>query len=99
MIWRGVSRTEWRCAALVTTVSLASTLLLLYFAASVDDITLRRHARLEQLAGFSTMTTLPRADAVGDLADLFAGHVLTPEPAPWGAFFALRASSPQRGSR
>ena len=95
MIWRGVSRAEWLCAALVTTVSIASTLLLQFHAASVDAITQRRHARLEQLAEYSAMTVLPRPETVGDLADLFDGHVLTPEPAPWGAFFALRATSRQ----
>jgi len=99
VIWRDVSRAEWLCAALVTTLSIASTLLLKHYTASVDDITERRHARLERLAEFAAMTTAPRPEAVGDLADLFAGHVLSPEPAPWGAFFALQASASPRGNR
>ena len=59
MIWREVSRTEWLCAALVTTVSVASTLLLMRYAASVDELTERKQVKFECKEAAPAMTSLP----------------------------------------
>ena len=65
MIWRGVSRTEWSCAALVTAVSVASTLLLMWYAAAVDEITDCRQARFESQGEFAPATPMSRHAPTG----------------------------------
>ena len=89
----GASRAEWLGAALVITVTVASTLLLQRHVASVDAATELRRERIEALEEQSATHVPPALDAPRQFEQSFDGHGSSPAPLLRGAFRGLHGPS------